>query len=120
MPGATGGITSLEILNLLAEFPSAQVTYRSVGGLHLRAEAVRLAFLDRLRYLGDALRVTAPWDGLASRAYAHDLARHIKPSGPRTTATAPDPWKYGAMRPCPRRTEREGPQRRESRGGHNE
>ncbi len=95
MPGATGGITSLEILNLLAEFPSAQVTYRSVGGLHLRAEAVRLAFLDRLRYLGDALRVTAPWDGLASRAYAHDLARQIKPSGPRTTVSPPDPWKYG-------------------------
>jgi gamma-glutamyltranspeptidase/glutathione hydrolase len=94
MPGATGGITALEILNLLAEFPSAQVTYRTLGGLHLRAEAVRLAFLDRLRYLGDALRVTAPWDGLASRAYAHDLARQIKPAG-RTTASPPDPWKYG-------------------------
>jgi gamma-glutamyltranspeptidase / glutathione hydrolase len=95
MPGATGGITSLQILNLLAEFPSAQVTYRTLGGLHVRAEAVRLAFLDRLRYLGDALRVTAPWEGLASRAYARDLARQIKPSGPRSTATAPDPWKYG-------------------------
>ncbi|HET6368184.1 MAG TPA: gamma-glutamyltransferase, partial [Pseudomonadales bacterium] len=95
MPGATGGITALEILNLLAEFPRAQVTYRTLGGLHVRAEAVRLAFLDRLRYLGDALRVTAPWDGLASRTYAHDLARQIKPDGPRTTASAPDPWKYG-------------------------
>ena len=94
MPGATGGITSLEILNLLAEFSSSEVTYRTVGGLHLRAEAVRLAFLDRLRLLGDALRVTAPWDGLASRAYAHDLARQIKPS--RANVTAPDPWKYGA------------------------
>ena len=95
MPGATGGITALEILNLLAEFPRAHVTYRTLGGLHVRAEAVRLAFLDRLRYLGDALRVTAPWDGLASRTYAHDLARQIKPDGPRTTASAPDPWKYG-------------------------
>ena len=95
MPGATGGITALEILNLLAEFPRDKVTYRTLDGLHLRAEAVRLAFLDRLRYLSDALRVTAPWDGLASRAYAHDLARQIKPTGPRTTASAPDPWKYG-------------------------
>jgi len=95
MPGATGGITALEILNLLAEFPRDKVTYRTLEGLHLRAEAVRLAFLDRLRYLSDALRVTAPWDGLASRAYAHDLARQIKPTGPRSTATPPDPWKYG-------------------------
>jgi gamma-glutamyltranspeptidase/glutathione hydrolase len=95
MPGATGGLTALEILNLLAEFPRDKVTYRTLEGLHLRAEAVRLAFLDRLRYLSDALRVTAPWDGLASRAYAHDLARQIKPTGPRSTATPPDPWKYG-------------------------
>lgn len=95
MPGATGGITALEILNLLAAFPSSAVTYKSVGGLHVRAEAVRLAFRDRLQHLGDALRVTAPWDGLASRDYARTLARQIKPAGPRSNSTAPDPWKFG-------------------------
>ena len=95
MPGATGGITALEILNLLAAFPSSAVTYRSVRGLHVRAEAVRLAFRDRLQHLGDALRVTAPWDGLASRDYARALARQIKPGGPRSHAAAPDPWKFG-------------------------
>ena len=93
MPGATGGITALEILNLLAEFPSAGVTYGSVRGLHVRAEAVRLAFRDRLQHLGDALRVTAPWEGLASRDYARTLAKQIKPRGPRSNAPAPDPWK---------------------------
>ena len=98
MPGATGGVTALEILNLLAEFPSAAVTYQSVRGLHVRAEAVRLAFRDRLRYLGDALRVTAPWEGLVSRDYAQALAKLIKPGGPRTSAPAPDPWKYGDAR----------------------
>jgi gamma-glutamyltranspeptidase/glutathione hydrolase len=96
MPGATGGITALEILNLLAEFPSAAVTYESVRGLHLRAEAARLGFRDRLQHLGDAVRVTAPWDGLASRDYAHALAKIIKPGGARTESPAPDPWKYGA------------------------
>ena len=100
MPGATGGVTALEILNLLGTFPSSAVTYESVRGLHLRAEAVRLAFRDRLRYLGDALRVTAPWEGLTSRDYAHALAKLIKPSGPRTSAPAPDPWKYGDARPA--------------------
>jgi gamma-glutamyltranspeptidase / glutathione hydrolase len=111
MPGATGGITALEILNLLAEFPSAAVTYANVRGLHLRAEAVRLAFRDRLQHLGDALRVTAPWGGLASRDYAHALARQIKPGGPRSTAPAPDPWKYGnttAMRTVARNGGRAG------------
>jgi gamma-glutamyltranspeptidase len=98
MPGATGGVTALEILNLLATFPSPAVTYESVRGLHLRAEAVRLAFRDRLRYLGDALRVTAPWEGLTSRDYAHALAKIMKPMGPRTNTPAPDPWKYGDAR----------------------
>jgi len=104
MPGATGGITALEILNLLAEFPSAGVTYGSVRGLHVRAEAVRLAFRDRLQHLGDALRVTAPWEGLASRDYARTLAKQIKPSGPRSNAPAPDPWKYGEAQPGVRGT----------------
>jgi gamma-glutamyltranspeptidase / glutathione hydrolase len=98
MPGATGGITALEILNLLAEFPSAAVTYESVRGLHVRAEAVRLAFRDRFQHLGDALRVSAPWDGLASRDYARMLAKQIKPGGPRSSSTAPDPWKYGDVK----------------------
>ena len=104
MPGATGGITALEILNLLAEFPSAGVTYGSVRGLHVRAEAVRLAFRDRLQHLGDALRVTAPWEGLASRDYARALAKQIKPAGPRSNSAGPDPWKYGDAKASARST----------------
>jgi gamma-glutamyltranspeptidase/glutathione hydrolase len=94
-PGATGGITALEILNLLAQFPSRDVTYRGVHGLHVRAEAVRLAFRDRFQHLGDALRVSAPWEGVASLDYARALAGQIKPNGPRSSSAAPDPWKYG-------------------------
>lgn len=93
-PGATGGVTAIEILNTLAQYPPARVGYRTVTGLHLRAEAVRLAFEDRLRYLGDALRVSAPWQGLASPEYAAALARGIKPGGPRRRARGPDPWRY--------------------------
>ncbi len=112
-PGATGGITALEILNVLAQFPPARVTARTAGGLHLRAEAVRLAFLDRLRFLGDALRVTAPWEGLASLAYARDLALGLRPGGPRSARATPDPWRYEgaaastaqpAAQPAPRRS----------------
>ena len=84
MPGATGGITALEILNVLAEFPSAQVTYRTPGGLHLRAEAVRLAFSTASAIWATPSR-HRPLGGPRLRAYAHDLARQIKPAG-RTTA----------------------------------
>ena len=98
MPGATGGTTALEILNILAWFPPGRVGYATAGGLHLRAEAVRRAFEDRLAYLGDALRVSAPWDGLASPGYAAAVARGLRAAGPRSRVAGPDPWKYGAGR----------------------
>ncbi|HTX53445.1 MAG TPA: gamma-glutamyltransferase [Candidatus Baltobacteraceae bacterium] len=92
-PGATGGITALETLNILARFRSDQVGYDTVSGLHLRAEAVRRAFEDRLKYLGDPSHVDAPWAALESPAYAAAVAKDIRPRGPRSAKAAPDAWK---------------------------
>jgi gamma-glutamyltranspeptidase/glutathione hydrolase len=75
-PGATGGVTALEMLNILSAFPSSEVGYATPNGLHLRAEAVRYAFKDRLRYLGDPANVTAPWQALASVQYGAAVAAH--------------------------------------------
>jgi gamma-glutamyltranspeptidase/glutathione hydrolase len=91
-PGATGGITALQILNTLSAFPSEQVGYESARGLHLRAEAVRYAFQDRLKWLGDPERVEAPWDALASPEYGGAVGSGIRPRGPRSTRPAPNPW----------------------------
>lgn len=100
MPGATGGVTALQILNLWLQFPSARVGYATTTGLHLRAEAVRYAFEDRLRLLADPQRVSAPWTGLTSLGYAGAQAKGIKAAGPRSSAAPPDPWAYepAAMR----------------------
>ena len=46
-PGATGGVTALEILNILEQFPKTAVGWHTPGGLNLRALAVRRAFADR-------------------------------------------------------------------------
>ncbi len=89
-PGATGGITSLETLNILSAFPAKEVGFATPRGLHLRAEAIRYAFLDRLAYLGDPDQVAAPWSTLASREYAAELAGRIKVRGPRSGWSAPD------------------------------
>jgi gamma-glutamyltranspeptidase/glutathione hydrolase len=97
-PGATGGPTALEILNILGAFPPTRVSWRTVGGLHLRTEAVRYAFQDRLAYLADPAQVKAPWAGLTSREYAAAVAARLKPAGPRSRAKAPDPWAYEAGR----------------------
>jgi gamma-glutamyltranspeptidase/glutathione hydrolase len=77
-PGATGGITALEILNVLGQFPSARVGWRTVEGLDLRARAVRRAFLDRLEHLGDPEFAKVDWDRLASLSYAREVARTLR------------------------------------------
>jgi gamma-glutamyltranspeptidase/glutathione hydrolase len=100
-PWATGGITALEILNILACYPSAEVGWESSRGLHLRAEAVRYAFLDRFAHLGDPAQVETPWRTLASPAYAEALAKRLRRT--RSPQAAPDPWSFEG-RPAPRAT----------------
>jgi gamma-glutamyltranspeptidase/glutathione hydrolase len=77
-PGATGGVTALEILNVLGQFPAARTGWRSAVGLHVRASAVARAFADRFELLGDPDVVKAPWDRLASIEYAREIAAEIR------------------------------------------
>jgi len=77
-PGATGGITALEILNILEQWAPARVGWQTVEGLHLRAEAVRRAFADRFALLGDPTLVKAPWVELASKPYARAIAAELR------------------------------------------
>lgn len=95
-PGATGGPTAVEMLNILAQFPAAKVGYETAGGIHLRAEAVRYGFLDRLQHLGDPLAVRVPWRGLASREHAREVAAGLRAVGPRSEAKLPDAWAHDA------------------------
>jgi gamma-glutamyltranspeptidase/glutathione hydrolase len=77
-PGATGGTTALEILNILGEFPPSKVGWKTVDGLHVRAMACKRAFQDRFEHLGDAAVVKAPWERLVSRQHAREVAAEIR------------------------------------------
>jgi gamma-glutamyltranspeptidase / glutathione hydrolase len=77
-PGATGGITALEILNVLAAFPARRVAASTADAYHLRAAAIHRAFQDRFTYLGDAAVVKGPWERLASAGYGAAVAREIR------------------------------------------
>ena len=83
-PGATGGVTALEILNILEQFPKTAVGWHTPGGLNLRAQAVRRAFADRFEHLGDPSLVQAPWERLASKEYAREIATELRRSAPRS------------------------------------
>jgi gamma-glutamyltranspeptidase/glutathione hydrolase len=90
-PGATGGVTALEILNILEQFPKAAVGWKTPGGLNLRAHAVRRAFADRFEHLGDPSMVQAPWERLTSKPYASEVAAEIRRRPARSAGAPKDP-----------------------------
>ena len=80
-PGATGGISALQILNTLGRLPAAHIGWRTALGLHNRAQAICRAFVDRFARLGDPEVVNAPWEHLASIDYARAIASEIRRHG---------------------------------------
>jgi len=94
MPGATGGVTALEMLNVLGCFEAGSEGPSSARVAHLRAESMRVAFEDRLRWLGDPALVRAPWAALAGKSYARAVAAGIHPDGRRQVRRRVDPWRF--------------------------
>src|SRR5262249_2030842 len=59
-PPSSGGSTVLEILGALERFDLRRLQPMSAQGVHLFAEAARLAYADRDRYLADSDFVSVP------------------------------------------------------------
>jgi len=78
---SSGGVVLLEMLNILEGFPLAEMKQGSAQQLHVMIEAMKRAYADRARYLGDPAFVSAPVATLMSKEYAAkqrasiDLAR---------------------------------------------
>ncbi len=78
---SSGGVVLLEILNILEGFQMSDMKQGSAASLHVMIEAMKRAYADRARYLGDPAFVDAPTQLLVDKAYAArqratiDLAR---------------------------------------------
>lgn len=68
-PPSSGGIAVLQILGMLEHFPMADFGPDSAIAIHLVAEASRLAFADRERYVGDPDFVDVPVGELIDPVY---------------------------------------------------
>ena len=68
-PPSSGGIATLQVLGLLEPFELWKGKPDDIRSLHLIAEASRLAFADRNRYVADPAFVSVPVAGLLSPAY---------------------------------------------------
>ena len=69
-PPSSGGTALIETLNMLEALQIQKTTRGSAEALHLTAEAMRRAFLDRARFLGDPDFVPMPVAKLTSKSHA--------------------------------------------------
>jgi gamma-glutamyltranspeptidase/glutathione hydrolase len=78
-PPSSGGICLVEMLNILENFDLRKQGRYSPQTLHLMIEAMRRAYCDRARYLGDGDFVAIP-GYLTGKEYARKLAQSINPT----------------------------------------
>jgi gamma-glutamyltranspeptidase / glutathione hydrolase len=67
---SSGGVVLLETLNILEGFPMREMKQGSAPSLHVMIEAMKRAYADRARYLGDPAFVDAPIAILTAKDYA--------------------------------------------------
>lgn len=95
-PASAGGATLLNMLNILEGFDLKGNGAGSAQSLHVMAEAMKLGYADRYRYLGDTDFVTLPLKGFISKDYARTRAALIDPvkARPAREMGAGDPLKF--------------------------
>lgn len=77
-PPSSGGTALIEMLNILEGFDLASFGHNSAQYLHVLAEAMRRAYADRARHLGDPeFNPSMPIEKLTSKQYADELRRSI-------------------------------------------
>ena len=76
-PPTSGGITTLQILGLLQSTDMSRLIPGSAEAIHIIAEAGRLAFADRNKYLADDDFITVPKNRLIDPGYLAKRAKLI-------------------------------------------
>jgi gamma-glutamyltranspeptidase / glutathione hydrolase len=94
-PPSSGGLTVIQMLKMLEQFPigdeSQGFGFGSTKTLHVMTEAMRLGFADRAVWMGDEDFVPVPKKGLISSCYLDTRKQLINPVQRLATVTAGDP-----------------------------
>ncbi len=78
-PSSSGGVALLEILHMIEPFDLEAMGHNSSAYIHVVAEAMKRAFADRARWLGDPAFASVPLSGLLSPDYASRMMRNFDP-----------------------------------------
>jgi gamma-glutamyltranspeptidase / glutathione hydrolase len=91
LPPNGQGMAALEMLNIMETTPASPEGSSSVGALHLKIEAMKLAYADLRRYNADPRFAKVPVRGLLSKEYAEERARLIDPTKAKCEIAAGKP-----------------------------
>jgi gamma-glutamyltranspeptidase / glutathione hydrolase len=98
-PPSSGGVTLLQLLQILDPLPLERWGLNSAAAIHVLVEAMNLAYRDRNRWLGDPDQVAIPLDHLLSPAYTADLRRQLDLRRHRPAAALAPPGAPGREGP---------------------
>ena len=76
-PPSSGGVHLIQMLNILEGYPIGFLGHNGADTVHLMAEAMKRAYADRAKHLGDPDFWPVPVAGLTSKGYAAALRRTI-------------------------------------------
>jgi len=85
-PTSAGGTHLVQMLGILSGFDLAASGFGTARTMHLIAEALKIAFADWARYMGDPALVDVPVQWLTSAAYADERRCQINPDHAGTYA----------------------------------
>jgi gamma-glutamyltranspeptidase / glutathione hydrolase len=91
-PPSSGGVHLLQILNTIGNTDLAKLGWHSPAALHLLAEAMRIAYADRSRYLGDPSFTQVPVVGLTNPAYGAFRRQEITDQARPSSQVQPVAW----------------------------
>ena len=69
-PPSSGGAHVIELLNIMENYDLREMGMNSPESIHVWAEAMKLMYADRARYMADPDFVNVPVKGLTSKKYA--------------------------------------------------
>lgn len=86
-PPSSGGIHIIQLLNVLEGYDISSMGHNSAATIHLMVEAMKHAYADRSKYLGDPDFVGVPVAGLTDKGYAELIRGKINPAGAAASST---------------------------------
>jgi gamma-glutamyltranspeptidase/glutathione hydrolase len=76
-PPSSGGVHVIQMLNILEGYDLKKLGHDTADTIHRLVEAMRRAYADRAKFLGDPAFVKVPVAGLVSKDYARQLRETI-------------------------------------------